>query len=97
MLGASRPPYRDWTWKDLGKKLSGPHILRLPDGRVVPAGRLDEGKVRTGLCWLDTEAGTLTASTWPKFDCDSPALKWQVGDVGDLPHLRRALCDTRLP
>jgi hypothetical protein len=60
LLGASRPPYRDWTWKDLGKKLGGPHMLRLPDGRIVAAGRLHEGQVRTGLCWLDPEAATLT-------------------------------------
>jgi hypothetical protein len=60
LLGASRPPYRDWAWKDLGKKLGGPHMLGLPDGRIVAAGRLHDGKVRTGLCWLDPEAGTLT-------------------------------------
>lgn len=60
LLGASRPPYRDWTWKDLGKKLGGPHMLRLPDGRIVAAGRLHDDKVRTGLCWLDPAAGTLT-------------------------------------
>jgi hypothetical protein len=60
MLGASRPPYRDWTWKDLGKKLGGPHMLRLPDGGIVAAGRLHDPKTHTGLCWLDPEAGTLT-------------------------------------
>jgi hypothetical protein len=60
LLGASRPPYRNWTWKDLGKKLGGPHMLRLPDDRIVAAGRLHDGKVRTGLCWLDPKAGTLT-------------------------------------
>ena len=60
MLGASQPPYRDWTWKDLGKKLGGPHMLRLADDRIVAAGRLHDGKTRTGLCWLDPEAGTLT-------------------------------------
>lgn len=59
MLGRARPPYRAWTWKDLGVKLGGPHMIRLPDGRIVAAGRLEEGRVRTGLCWLDPEAGTL--------------------------------------
>ena len=60
MLGTSQAPYREWTWKDLGKKLGGPHMLRLPDGRIVAAGRLHDGKTRTGLCWLDLGAGTLT-------------------------------------
>jgi hypothetical protein len=59
-LGSARPPYVEWTWKDLGIKLGGPRLIQLPDGRLVAAGRLHEGKVRTGLCWLDSEAGRLT-------------------------------------
>lgn len=59
LLGTARPPYTDWTWKDLGKRIGGPHMLRLPDGRFVAAVRLYEPVVRTGLCWLDPEKGTL--------------------------------------
>jgi hypothetical protein len=60
LLGIAKPPYREWTFKDLGIRLGGPHIIRLPDGRVVAAGRLYDDKVRTSLLWLDPEAGTLT-------------------------------------
>ena len=59
MIGRARPPYTDWTWKDLGVSLGGPHMIRLPDGRFVAAGRLYDKRQRTGLCWLDPEAGTL--------------------------------------
>ena len=58
-LGVSKPPYTDWTWKDLGRQLGGPHMLRLPDGRFVAAGRLYDDRQRTSLLWLDPEAGTL--------------------------------------
>lgn len=59
-LGIAKAPYIDWTWKDLGKRFGGPQMIRLRDGRIVAAGRLYDGKVRTSLCWLDPEAGTLT-------------------------------------
>ncbi len=60
LLGVSRPPYRGWTWKDLGVRLGGPNAIQLPDGRIVAAGRLYDGRERTSLCWLDPAAGTLT-------------------------------------
>jgi hypothetical protein len=58
-LGTARPPYKDWTWKDLGVRIGGPHMIRLPDGRFVAAVRLYDGGARTSLCWLDPQAGTL--------------------------------------
>lgn len=60
MLGLSKPPYKEWVWKDLGIKIGGPHMLQLPDGRVVAAARLYDGGARTSLLWLDPEAGRLT-------------------------------------
>jgi hypothetical protein len=58
-LGSAVPPYRSWTWKDLGAKIGGPHLIRLPDDRIVAAVRLYDGQIRTSLCWLDPEAGSL--------------------------------------
>jgi hypothetical protein len=60
LLGVSQPPYTDWTWKDLGVRIGGPQMIRLPDGRYVAAVRLYDGKVRTSLAWVDPKAGTLT-------------------------------------
>lgn len=59
-LGIARPPYTKWEWKDLGAKIGGPHMIRLPDGRIVAAVRLYDGGVRTSLAWIDPDAGKLT-------------------------------------
>ena len=60
LLGAAAPPYTDWQWKDLGKRIGGPHMIRLPDGRLVAAVRLLDGGARTSLCWIDPDASSLT-------------------------------------
>ena len=58
-LGLARPPYTEWTWKDLGVRIGGPKMIQLPDGRFLATVRLYDKKVRTGLCWLDAEKGRL--------------------------------------
>ena len=67
LVGVSRPPYIEWTWKDLGIHLGGPHLIRLPDGRYVAGGReyhmSPEGKrlrYSTILLWLDPKKGEAT-------------------------------------
>ncbi|MFO0969821.1 MAG: hypothetical protein U0793_30055 [Gemmataceae bacterium] len=62
LLGVSQPPYTTWEWKDVGRRIGGPTMLRLPDGRFIAAVRLYDGKVRTSLCWLDPRTGKLTES-----------------------------------
>lgn len=59
LLGVSSPPYSEWEWKDLGVRLGGPHMIRLPDNRWVAAVRLYDGGARTSLCWIDPDAGRL--------------------------------------
>ena len=59
LLGVSAPPYTGWAWKDLGQKIGGPCLMRLPDGRLVGAGRLYGGKVRTALFSIDADTGAL--------------------------------------
>ncbi len=62
MLGTSQLPYTAWEWKDLGVHAGGPHMLLLPDGRLLAAVRLKNGKGqgRTSLCWIDPKRATLT-------------------------------------
>lgn len=78
LLGTAAAPYRAWRWRDLGRKMGGPAMLRLPDGRIVAGGRLYDGRIRTALCWLDPAAATLT----PFLDLPSggdtsyPGLAW---------------------
>jgi hypothetical protein len=59
MLGTARPPYTKWTWRDLGKRIGGPRMIRLPDGRLLAAGRRYEGGARTSLMWVDPAKATL--------------------------------------
>lgn len=59
-LGVSEPPYTSWRWSDLGIKIGGPALLRLPDTRYVTCVRLYDERVRTSLLWLDPDASTLT-------------------------------------
>ena len=60
LLGTSQPPYSQWSWNDLGVKIGGPSMIRLPDGRFIATVRLYDEKVRTSRCWVDVQEGTLT-------------------------------------
>jgi hypothetical protein len=62
LLGISQPPYTKWEWKDLGIRLGGPHMLLLPDSRLLAAVRLYDGETRTSLGWIDPQEGTFTES-----------------------------------
>ena len=60
LVGTARAPFTEWEWKDLGVRIGGPHMIRLPDGRFVAAVRLSDGKARTSLGWIDPDAGSFT-------------------------------------
>jgi heat shock protein HslJ len=81
LLGESQPPYSEWTWKDLGTRIGGPHMLQLPDGRFVAAVRLYDGDVRTSLCWLDPKSGVLREflKLPSGGDTSYPGLAWHDG------------------
>lgn len=59
-IGTSRPPYTDWSWKNLRTRIGGPNMVRLPDGRFVAVVRLHNGGPHTSLCWINPKAGTMT-------------------------------------
>ncbi len=81
LLGKSKPPYKEWTWQDLGVRVGGPHMIRLPDGRILAAGRSYDGGAKTRLWWLDPEEGRLTEIlTLPSGgDTSYPGLVWHDG------------------
>ena len=64
LLGISEPPYAKWEWKDLGVRLGGPHLIRLPDGRLVAAVRIYESEnwhpAHTSLCWIEPRTAKFT-------------------------------------
>ncbi len=52
LLGTASAPYMRWEWHDLGARIGGPQMLRLPDGRILAAVRLYDGGARTSLAWI---------------------------------------------
>ncbi len=60
LLGFSKPPYKEWTWKDLGVRMGGPILLKLKDGRFVSAVRIYDQPRHTGLVVIDPEKATAT-------------------------------------
>jgi hypothetical protein len=80
-LGKSKPPYQQWQWQDLGVRVGGPHMIRLPDGRFVVAGRSYDGGAKTRLWWLNPDEARLTEIlTLPSGgDTSYPGLVWQDG------------------
>jgi hypothetical protein len=83
LAGMAKPPYTDWTWRDLGIRIGGPQILALPDGRYVAAARLHEPKSHTALAWFDPEAGTLKPFLLlpSSGDTSYPGLVWHDGKL----------------
>jgi hypothetical protein len=38
-LGRSKPPYTRWEWREIGHRLGGPNLIRLPNGDIWAGGR----------------------------------------------------------
>lgn len=60
LLGVALAPYTRWEWKDLMVRIGGPHFIALPDGRLLAAVRLYDGRIHTSLGWIDAETGRFT-------------------------------------
>ena len=82
-LGSAEPPWTEWTWTDLGKRLGGPNLFQLPDGSWIAAGRLYDGGARTSILSVDLEAGSMEEKlTLPsKGDTSYPGLVWHEGEL----------------
>ena len=78
MLGVAQPPYLDWNWRDLGAKIGGPQLIQLPDGRLIGAGRLYDGAVRTSVFSVDLATGQMSelVKLPSGGDCGYPGLVW---------------------
>ncbi|QDV35495.1 sialidase family protein [Tautonia plasticadhaerens] len=82
-LGRAEAPYLEWTWADLGTRVGGPDLIRLPDGRLIAVVRLYDGGPRTSVCRLDPEAGSLAELlTLPSGgDTSYAGLAWHGGEL----------------
>lgn len=81
LLGVSHPPYTEWRWNDLGIRIGGPHMIELPDGRLIAAGRSYDGGAHTRIWQVDAAAGRLTElATLPSGgDTSYPGLVYHDG------------------
>jgi len=81
LLGTARAPYTEWTWKDVGLRIGGPHMIALPDRGLVAAVRLYDAPVRTALCSVDRQSGRLQEMlALPSGgDTSYPGLVWRDG------------------
>lgn len=78
-LGTAKPPYKEWSWKDLGVRVGGPSLIRLPNGRLIAVVRLYSPKAHTAVCEIDARAGKLTKllELPSGGDTSYPGLVWQ--------------------
>jgi hypothetical protein len=59
-FGVSQPPYKDDQGRDLGVKLGGPQMQRLPSGQLVAVVRLYDRRVRTAVGVVDPATAKFT-------------------------------------
>ena len=59
LLGSAPPPYKKWTWRDLGSYIGGPNMIRLPNGTWIGSGRILKPRTHTALFTLDVAAGKM--------------------------------------
>jgi len=83
-VGIASPPYTRWTWKNLGERIAGPSLIRLPGNRLLACVRHCDpaGKRGIALFWLDPVSGTFTeVLELPSSDGDSgyPGMVWHDG------------------
>jgi len=81
LIGKARPPYKEWTWRDLGRYVGGPNMIRLPSGAWIGAGRFLKPKTHTALFSLDVESGKIgNVLKLPSGgDTSYPGLLWRDG------------------
>ena len=75
-FGSSKPPYKDWTFKELGCAIGGPNFILLPDGRMWAAGRLYGETNKTALGPLTLDAYNPIIELPSGGDTSYPGLVW---------------------
>jgi hypothetical protein len=84
-FGASKPPYTDWKWQDLGIHIGGPNFIELPTGQWIAAGRMfnDPKTPKTKLASLNVEQKKVEPILELPSGGDSsyPGLVWHDGHL----------------
>ncbi|MFB2673408.1 exo-alpha-sialidase [Shewanella xiamenensis] len=58
LLGHSLPPFKQWTWQTLDKRIGGP-VLFVYQSRFMAVVRLYEGNIRTALIEINQDTGAI--------------------------------------
>ncbi|HEX2787461.1 MAG TPA: T9SS type A sorting domain-containing protein [Ignavibacteria bacterium] len=58
LIGRAFSPFTNWTFTDCGYRIGGPNIIKLSNGKIIVAGRL-QNPTRTSLLSLDTTTFTV--------------------------------------
>jgi hypothetical protein len=83
LFGSAKPPYKEWNWRDIGAKIGGPQLIRLPDGRLIGGVRLYDGGARMSIVEINRESGKLTelVKLPSGGDCSYPGLVWHGNEL----------------
>ncbi|MFN0106658.1 MAG: sialidase family protein [Bryobacteraceae bacterium] len=82
LIGAAGPPYKDWTWSDVGARVGGPNFIELPNGRLIGVVRLYDNKTRTSIVELNATGGIKELETLPSNgDSSYAGLVWRKGEL----------------
>jgi hypothetical protein len=74
-IGASRPPYTRWTWREARHRLGGPNFIILPDGSAWAAGRrYGPGGAVTTIARMDARSLDPALDLPSGGDCSYPGL-----------------------
>jgi len=82
MLGLAKPPYTDWTWKEVGARIGGPQLIRVGD-RLIGACRLYDGGARASVVEIDPASGRLKelVKLPSGGDCSYPGVVWRENQL----------------
>lgn len=84
LLGRSKPPYSQWTWKDLERRVGSPNFINAPDGRMIGAVRYFEGDIRhVSIVELSEAEGLRELEALPSSNGDSgyAGLYWKDNEL----------------
>ncbi len=67
IIGTSRAPYKEWSWKEQSVRLGGPNFIALPDGKLIGTtrGYLPDRKANTYVAWLTKDGAVTPIVTLP--------------------------------
>lgn len=80
-IGVSKPPYRKWTYSDIGQGIGGPNFIRLPDGTLWAAGRKYGAQTKTSLARMTPSTFKHVLELPSGGDTSYPGMVWHKNEL----------------